>query len=95
MKRMDLHKMFKWRIRVTKNRLGRWYIIIGVGLILLFLSACASDRGHYRNYYHEIKCHAENEIQYCMETNVHGGRLAWRPTGLFGRLARRPIVRIL
>ena len=65
MKRMDLHKMFKWRIRVTKNRLGRWYIIIGIGLLLLFISACASDRGHYRNYYHEIKCHAENEIQYC------------------------------
>ena len=62
---MNLEKMFKWRMKVTKNRLGRWYIIIGVGLILLFLSACASDRGHYRNYYYEPKCHDENEIQFC------------------------------
>jgi len=62
---MKLLDMFKWRMKVTNNRLVRWYIIIGIGVLLMFVSACAGERGHYRDYYYEIKCHNENEIQIC------------------------------
>ena len=62
---MNLEKMFKWRMKVTKNRLGRWYIIIGTGVLLLFISACASDGTSYYDYKEHHRCHHENEIQYC------------------------------
>lgn len=62
---MNLEKMFQWRMKATHGQLWKWYIVIGTGLLLLFVSGCASDGSYYRDYHYEMKCHAENEIQYC------------------------------
>ena len=62
---MSLLNMYKWRMKTTRGKLWKWYIVIGTGLVLMFCTACASDGTSYYDYQEHHRCHNENEIQYC------------------------------
>ena len=66
---MKLVDMYKYRIKVTKGKLWKWYIVIGTGILLMFLSACAGQPD--RKYYYEEKCNPDYQIQYCEGRSPH------------------------
>ena len=73
---MNLEKMFQWRMKVTNNKLLRWYIYIGVAMILLFatstVAGCSTPptvqdilEQEPAGYPKDIKCDPKITLEYC------------------------------
>lgn len=72
---MNLKKMFQWRMKVTNNKLLRWYIYLGVALILLFATSavgCSTPptvqdilKQEPAGYPKDIKCDPKITLEYC------------------------------
>ena len=73
---MNLEKMFQWRMKVTNNKLLRWYIYIGVAMILLFatstVAGCSAPptvqdilEQEPAGYPKDIKCDPKTTLEYC------------------------------
>lgn len=62
---MSLLDMYKWRMKTTRGKLWKWYIVIGTGLVLMFCTACASENPRSYDYREHHQCHDEKEIQIC------------------------------
>ena len=72
---MNLEKMFQWRMKVTNNKLLRWYMYIGVGMILLFATSavgCSTPptvqdilEQEPAGYPKDIKCDPKITLEYC------------------------------
>ena len=72
---MNLEKMFQWRMKVTNNKLLRWYIYIGVAMILLFATSavgCSTPptvqdilEQEPAGYPKDIKCDPKPTLEYC------------------------------
>ena len=72
---MNLEKMFQWRMKVTNNKLLRWYIYIGVAMILLFATSavgCSTPptvqdilEQEPAGYPKDIKCDPKITLEYC------------------------------
>ena len=72
---MNLEKMFQWRMKVTNNKLLRWYIYIGVAMILLFTTSavgCSTPptvqdilEQEPAGYPTDVKCDPKTTLEYC------------------------------
>lgn len=72
---MNLEKMFQWRMKVTNNKLLRWYMYIGVAMILLFATSavgCSTPptvqdilEQEPAGYPKDIKCDPKITLEYC------------------------------
>ena len=72
---MNLEKMFQWRMKVTNNKLLRWYIYIGVAMILLFATSavgCSTPptvqdilEQEPAGYPTDVKCDPKTTLEYC------------------------------
>ena len=72
---MNLKKMFQWRMKVTNNKLLRWYIYLGVAMILLFATSavgCSTPptvqdilKQEPAGYPKDVKCDPKITLEYC------------------------------
>ena len=72
---MNLEKMFQWRMKVTNNKLLRWYMYIGVAMILLFATSavgCSTPptvqdilEQEPAGYPTDVKCDPKTTLEYC------------------------------
>ena len=72
---MNLEKMYQWRMKVTNNKLLRWYIYIGVAMILLFATSavgCSTPptvqdilEQEPAGYPTDVRCDPKTTLEYC------------------------------